>query len=208
MLNFRSAACLLLCFSGAGEVVAQDYPSKPIRIFTGSVGGASDFSSRQIAQGIAGPLGQQVLVENRSNIGEAVAKSPADGYVLLFDGGSFWLGPLMQSMGYDPVSDFAPITLAASSPNVLVVNTSLPANSVKEFIALAKAKPGSLNFSTGGAGSLSHLAGELFKSMAGVNIVRVGYSSGAAEYSDLIGGQVQLIFGGASSVTPHVKSGN
>ena len=194
---------------GAGPVFAQDYPNRPIRLVTSAAGGGNDFISRLIAQGIAGPLGQNVIVENRpSNVtGELVAKAVPDGYTMLLAGGTFLIGPLLEKTAYDPVTDFSAITLVSTEPSVLVVHTSVAANSVKELIALAKAKPGALNYASSGSGGTFHLAAELLKSMAGVNIVRVNYKGASAATNDLLGGQVQLAFISASSIAPHIKSG-
>lgn len=189
---------------------AQVYPSKPLRIVTSGVGGAGDVASRLIAQGIAPGLGQQVIVDNRASGAipvEVAVKAPADGYTILLYGSTVWLGPYLRANAPDPLRDFAPVTLAATAPNILVVHPSLPVKSVKELIALARAKPGALNYATTGIGSSPHLAAELFKAMAGVDIVRIGYKGAGAALADLIGGQVQLTFATASSVTPHLKSG-
>lgn len=188
----------------------QPYPVKPVRILTGDVGGGNDFASRLIAQGLMTSLGQQVIVENRTvRILAVIAQKAApDGYSLLLTGGSFWLLPYLQDhVPYDPVKDFAPITLATRAPNVLVVHPSQPITSVRELIALAKARPGQLNCGMGPAGSSPHLAGELFKTMAEVNIVGVPYKGMAPALSDLVGGQLQLIFATPSAAAPHVKSG-
>ena len=198
-----------LMFLGAGVVSGQNYPNKPIRIVTSAVGGGNDFIARLIGQRISGPLGQSVIVENRpSNIApEIVANASPDGYTLLLAGGTFLIGPLLEKLSYNPVRDFSPITLVDSSPNVLTVHPSVQANSVKEFIALAKARPGALNYASGNTGSLIHLAAELFKSMSGVNLVRVPYKGTGQAVNDLLGGQVQLMFATAASVAPHIKSG-
>jgi len=193
----------------AGVASGQSYPTKPIRIFTFGVGGASDFTARLIAQGITGPLGQPVVVENRPTgviPGDIVAKAPPDGYSLLVVGGTFWNGPLLQATPYDPIRDFSPITLANRSPLFVTVHPSLPVKSIKELIALAKGRPGVLNYASDGAGGPPHLAAEYFKSMAGVDIVGIRYKSGASQMAELIGGHVQLIFGNAAQVTPHIKS--
>ena len=193
---------------GANGVSAQDYPHKPIRIVTSEAGGGNDLASRLIGQGISGPLGQPVITDNRGIAGyELVAKASPDGYTLLLHGAPFWLAPLLQEMPYDPVRDFAPITLAIRQPNMVVVHPSLPVNSIKELIALVKARPGELNYGAASLGSSSHLAAELFKSMAGVSITRIGYKSGGAASNALIGGEVQLLFVSAASVAPFVKSG-
>ncbi len=197
---------------GADVLTGQDYPSKPVRIVASEAGGAGDFAARLIAQGLTYSLGQQVIIENRGGSGvipaEVVAKSAPDGYTLLFFASSLWLLPFIQdNVPYDPVRDFSPITLAIRSPNLIVVHPSLPVKSVKELIALAKAKPGELNYASGLTGSSSHLAAELFSSMAGVNIVRIPYKGIGPALTALIGGQVQLSFANASAVTPHIKSG-
>ena len=193
---------------GADAVSAQNYPNKPIRFVTGAPGGGGDFVARLMAQGLTGPLGQPVIVDNRGNIpGEIVAQALPDGYTLLVDSSSFLIGPLLQKMPYDAVKDFSPISWVVMSLNILVVHPSVPANSVKELIALAKAKPGQLNYGSGGAGSSTHLAAELFKSMAGIDIVRIPYKGAGPAMTALIAGEVQMVLGSAGSVTPLMKSG-
>src|SRR5688572_15039519 len=137
---------------GAPEVFGQNYPNKPIRIVASAVGGGTDFVARIIAQGISESMGQNVIVDNRDGYlpGTVVSQASPDGYTLLVAAASFWIGPLMQKMTYDPVRDFSPITLATSQPNVLVMHPSLPISSVKELIALAKSKPGELNCASSG----------------------------------------------------------
>ena len=185
------------------------YPDKPKRIVTSSPASSSDFSARLIAQGISSSLGQPVIVENRLGVvsGETVVKAPPDGHTLLVIGSNFWVGPLIQAVSYDPVRDFSAITLVARVPNILAVHPSVPAKSVKELVALAKARPGELNYATGSTGGSGHLAGALFAHMAGINIVRVSYKSGSVQMADLVSGQVQLAFGNPSEVTPYVKAG-
>ena len=148
----------------AGNTCAQEYPNKPIRIVTTGLGGGTDFVARLIGQGITGPLGQPLIIENRSGVvtSELVAKAPPDGYTLLVIGQAHWIGPLMQEVPYDAIRDYAAITIADRSPSVVVVHPSLPVKSVAELIALAKSKPGQLNFGSIQAGSAAHLAGELF----------------------------------------------
>ena len=195
----------------AGAVSGQTYPNKPVRIVTSGVGGGSDFASRLIAQGISGGLGQQVIVDNRPSgviPGEVVAKSAPDGYTLLVSSSVLWLEPyLHKQLHFDALTDFLPITAVGRSPNILVVHPSLPVKSVKELIALAKARPGAINYAAGTIGGSDHLATELFKSMAGVNIVRVSYKNAAVRMADLIGGHVQLTFGSGGTVASYVKSG-
>lgn len=193
-----------------GISFAQNYPVKPIRIVMGQAGSGIDMVARVIAQGISAPLGQPVIVDNRAGTVavEAVAKAPPDGYTLLFFGPTAWLAPfLLDTVPYDPVKDLSPITLAVTSPNTLVVHPSMPVKSVKELIALAKARPGELNYASGAAGSSNHLAAELFKAMAGVNIVRVAYKGVPLALNAVIGGQVEMSFPDAGTGSPHVKSG-
>ena len=196
---------------GAGPAHGQNFPTKPIRVVTGQPGGGSDLVARLIANGIPENLGQPMIVENRPGGViplEIVQNAQPDGYTLLVYSNGLWLLPFMQAnVRFDPVRDFAPVSLVTNSPNILVVHPSLAANSVKELIALAKAKPGALNCSTAANGSSSHLAYELFKSMAGVNIVRIPYKGNAPAVAELVGGQVQLSFATPAAVTPHMKSG-
>lgn len=197
-----------LMFMASGIAFGQDYPNRPIRIVTVAVGGGSDFASRVLAQVLPPILGQTIVVDNRGNIsGEIASKAQPDGYTLLMDGSSFWVGPLLQKASYDPVRDFRPITAVASTPNVVVIHASVAANSVKELIALAKAKPGALNYGSGGAGGTSHLAVELFKSMTGTNIVHVPYRGIGPAVGAMVGGEVQLLFGNVAAVMTQVKAG-
>ncbi len=193
----------------AGAVAGQSYPSKPIRIVTGSPASGGDLIARIISQGITGPLGYPVVVDNRLGFtaAETVAKAPPDGYTLFVYTDAFWIATLLEKASYDPVRDFSPITLVAKSPNILVVHPALPAKSVQELIALAKSKPGALNYGSGPTGASNQLAAELFKALAGVNIVRIIYNGTALAINDLISGQIQVMFPTAASVTGHVKSG-
>ena len=195
---------------GVDTASGQSYPNKPIRILTAAAGGSPDFVSRVITQGISASLGQQVIVDNRSSgliPAEIVSKAPADGYTLLVTSNSMWILTLMQSAPFDPVTEFSPITLASMAPTILVVHPSVPAKSVRALIALAQARPGELNYASSTAGTASHLAGELFKNMAGVKMVRISYKGAGLAINDLLSGQVQLAFFTATSVMPHVKSG-
>jgi tripartite-type tricarboxylate transporter receptor subunit TctC len=194
---------------GAGAVSGQDYPARPVRIITNEAGGGTDFVSRIVAQGLSGPLGQPVIVDNRPGLlaTEIAIKAPPDGYSLMLAGLSLWTYQLLYKAPYDVLRDFVPITMATRAPNVLVVHPSVAANSVAELIALAKTQPGKLNYATATLGGSPHLAAEMFKSMAGVNIVHVAYRGTVPALNDLIAGQVQVMFAPASPVMPHVKSG-
>ena len=199
-----------LAVNGTGAVYAQDYPSKPIRIIASPPGGANNFIARLLAQGIGESFGWQVVVDNRPSgfvQGELLSKSAPDGYTTLVAAGSFTIGPLLEKAPYDVVKDFSPVTLVATSPSLLVVHPSLPIKSVKDLIALAKAKPGELNFSTSGTGSANHLPAELFKALAGVNIVRINYKGAGPALIGILSGEVHLMFATASSAAPHVQSG-
>ena len=197
----------------AGLACGQSFPNKPIRILTTEAGGASDFGARLIAQGITGPLGQPVIIENKGGgsgaiAGETLAKAPADGHTLLFYGSVIWVLPLMRAnMPYDPVKDFAPVSLTDISPVVLVVPLSSPVKTVAELIALAKSKPGALNYARAAAGGPAHLAPEMFKSMAGVDIVAVPYKGGGPAVIGLMGNQVDMMFTVGGTVSTHIKAG-
>jgi tripartite-type tricarboxylate transporter receptor subunit TctC len=213
MLRQRSIAFLLLAFVAIGfEAPAQSYPSKPIRLIVAfPPGGGIDTTARVLAKKLAEHTGQQVVVDNRAGAGgiigsELVAKSAPDGYTLFMASSSHVLTPsIYPRLPFDPVKDFTAITLVARSPSVLVVHLSVPAKSVKELIALAKANPGKLNFSSAGSGS-SHLAGERFKMMAGVDLLHVPYKGTAPAVVALLGGEVDLMFGNLASVLAHVKA--
>ena len=203
----RALLAIAIC-TCAATAHAQDYPAKPIRIVTSEPGSSLDFAARLIAQGLTTSLGQQVIVDNRRVLSiEIVAKAPPDGYTLLVYGSPIWIMPFLQEVAYDPVRDFAPISMVLRSPNVLVIHPSVPAASVKELIALARARPGALNYGSSVSGGTPHLAGELFKYMARVNIVRVPYRGVAPAMTELVAGQVQLMFPTAATGMPHAKAG-
>ena len=194
----------------AGMVGAQDYPSKPVRIQAGSAGGGGDFAARTVAQGISGPLGQPVIVENNGTgfIGaDKVQKSAPDGYNLLLAGGSTWIFPLLVKAPYDPVNDFLPISLLVREVQVLVVHPSLPVKTVKELIAFAKTRSGQLNYGSIAVGASQHLGTELLKSMAGINLVHVPYKGGIASVTALISGEAQVLISDLGLVSTHMKSG-
>ena len=199
---------------GAGTCAAQGYPAKPIRFLVGfPPGGTSDILARTIGQKLAEAVGQQVVIENRpgagGNIGaEAAAKSAPDGYTIFMSTTSQAISvSLYSKLSYDLVRDFAPVIQAVNYTNLLVVHPSLPVKSVREFIALAKAKPGQLNYGTAGNGTPPHMTGELFKSYTGVNLQHLPYKGGAPAIADLLGGQITVMFDNVPPLLPHVQAG-
>lgn len=195
---------------GADLASGQAYPDKPIRIMATQPGGLTDVVARLLAPGLTAGLGQQIVVDNRNALVavETAAKAPPDGYTILINGSALWLLPLLRaSVQWDPVKDFVPITMAVRSPSILVVHPSVPVKSAAELIALAKARPGQLNYAAGTIGATPHLAAELFKHMAGVNMVRISYKGTGPAVTALIAGESQVSFPNAGSVMPHVRSG-
>jgi tripartite-type tricarboxylate transporter receptor subunit TctC len=214
----RAVACVfswLAALGAATTVIAQPYPTKPVRlVLPYPPGGGSDTIARPLAQKMSEGLGQQVVVENRGgangNIGmEAVARSAPDGYTVVFAlSAQLAINPgLYQKIPYDPLRDYAPVTLFGSGVYLLVVHPSLPVKSVQELIALAKARPGQLAYSSSGNGSGGHLAAELLNSMTGVRMLHVPYKGGGPALMDLIAGQVQVLFATQLASWPHVRSG-
>jgi tripartite-type tricarboxylate transporter receptor subunit TctC len=203
---FAILAPVVALFAGAAS--GQEYPTRPVRIVTAPAGGGNDFSARLVARGISGPLGQQVIVDNRPTIlgPEIVAKAAPDGYTVLLTGSAHWVGPLVEKVSYDPIQDFAPVSLVDRTPVILVVHPSLPVKSVKQLIALARARPGELNFSSGAPGSSNYLGGMLFNHLAQVNIVRIPYKGAAPAMTAVMSGETQLMFASPGGVMPHVKS--
>ncbi len=198
---------LALC---AGMAHAQSFPSKPIRIVTTVPGGSLDLTARVMAPKLTERLGQQVIVDNRGGVSsmELVPRAPADGHTLLLASASLWLAEfLCDKVAWDALRDFAPVCMLVTSPNIIVVHPSLPVRSVKELVALAKAQAGELNYSTGQSGASAHLAGELFRAMASVNIVRVAYKGQGPATLSLITGEAQISFPNAAAGTPFVKAG-
>jgi tripartite-type tricarboxylate transporter receptor subunit TctC len=194
---------------------AQNYPVRPIRlVIPYPPGGPTDFVGRTVGQKLTEFMGQQVVVDNRPGAAtviasELVARAAPDGYTLLFGtGGGTFLAPLIvPNVPYDPRRDFAPVGMLVVSPQVLVVHPSVAANSVGELIALAKAKPGALNFASVGTGTSPHLGGELFKALAGIDVVHVPYKGTAPAMTDLLAGRVQFMFTSMPTVLAHVKGG-
>ncbi|MBY0270213.1 MAG: tripartite tricarboxylate transporter substrate binding protein [Burkholderiales bacterium] len=210
-------AALLLAVSSVfsmSAALAQTYPSKTIRIMAPfSPGGPVDITARIIAQKLGEALGQTVVVENRAGasgmIGaELVAKSPPDGHTLLANASIHVIVPsLFSKMAYDPIRDFIPVTVASSSPLMLVVTPALPARNVKAFIALAKARPGEMSFGSSGPGSSTHLTAELLKSVTATNMVHIPYKGQGQAITDVITGQIQFMFNSPSAVGEFIKAG-
>ena len=216
MKRILHTVLLVLTLASPTAVLAQGtYPNKPIRLIVPfPPGGTTDILARSVGNELTKSLGQPVVVENRSgaagNIGaDAVAKSAPDGYTLLMGTvGTHGINSgLYAKMPYDAVKDFAPITIVAAVPNMLVLHPSVPAKTVKELIDLAKANPGKITFASSGAGTSIHLSGELFKTMAGVDILHVPYKGSSPALTDLVGGQVNIMFDNMPSALPLVKGG-
>lgn len=200
--------------SAALPVSAQGYPVKPVRmIIPFSAGGAADVPGRIVTQKLAEVLRQQVVVENRPGAGSTIgadlaAKAAPDGYtVFMISNTHFVSAALHKKLAYDSLNDFTPVTQITSAPNVMVVHPSLPAKSVKELIALAKARPGQIDYASSGNGSTQHLTGALFANMAGIKMTHIPYRGSGPVTADLLGGQVQLAFPGIAGMLPHIKSG-
>lgn len=205
------ASILLSCASLA---FAQAWPTRPIRMLvTYPAGGGADLMARLVAPHMSEALGQPVVVENKGGASgqiaaDIVAKAAADGYTIMLDASSFAVNPSLYSkQPYDGINAFTPVSVVALFPNVLVVNRSFAAKSVADLVAEAKAKPGSISFASSGNGSAQHLAGELFRQKAGIEMVHVPYKGGGPALNDVIGGQVPVFFGNMASTLPHVKSG-
>jgi tripartite-type tricarboxylate transporter receptor subunit TctC len=209
-LLLKAAAVLLALTTTAA---AQDYPNKPVRlIIPFPPGGSNDVVGRMIATQLGEKLGKQVVVDNRAGAGgvigtEVAANAPPDGYTLLVISIAHAVNPWLYKLTYDPIKSFTPIGILASGPNVLVVNPELPVHSVKELIALAKQKPGALQYASAGVGSFQHLGGELFKIEAGVDILHVPFKGGGPAMIDVIGGHTKVMFSSLVQTTPHIKSG-
>ena len=207
-------ACLPLLAAGAGMAQAQNYPAKPIRLIVPfPPGGANDILARILGQKLTETLGENVLVDNRAGasgiIGtELVAKAVPDGYTILMTPNTIAIQPsLYEKLPFDAAKDLVPVSLVAIVPNILITTRTLPVTSVKELIALAKRNPGQVHFGSAGIGGSVHLAGELFKAMAKVDIVHVPYKGGGPALIDLIGGQIEMLFPDALASSPHLKTG-
>jgi tripartite-type tricarboxylate transporter receptor subunit TctC len=203
---FFAAACAIV----APFAQAQPYPTKPIRLLTAEVGGGSDFAARLISQRLTENLGQQIVVDNRTGgviLGDIASKAPPDGYTLMLYSSSLWLMPYMRDRVPYHMGLFAPVSYVSASPLILVVHPSVAAKSTEELIALAKAKPGDLNYASGPLGASPHLAGELFKYMAGVDIVHIPFKGVGLAVNDVIAGRVQVMFCSVGSAVPQIKAG-
>jgi tripartite-type tricarboxylate transporter receptor subunit TctC len=206
----QAGAVLLALTAGAA---AADYPDKPIRlIIPFPPGGSNDVVGRLVAHHLSDVLGQQVFVDNRGGAGgtigsELASKAEPDGYTLLVVSLAHAVNPWLYKLPYDHTKAFTPVAIFGSGTNVLVVNPELPVHSVKELIALAKAHPGELNYASAGVGSFQHLGGELFKLMAGVNIVHVPFRGGGPAMVDVLGGHTKIMFSSLIQTTPHIKTG-
>ena len=207
-------ATIALAISSAGAS-AQNFPTRPIRFLVGfAPGGSTDIVARLIAQKMSETVGQQVVVDNRTGAGgiiaaEILAKAPPDGHTIFAcTTGNFAIQPfLYKSLPFNPDRDLVPVTQTGSLPYIIVVHPSLPVRNIKEFIAFAKARPGQLNFASSGVGSASHLSPEMFKSMAGIDLIHVPYKGTGQALGDLLAGQVVMMFDQPVSTLPHVKAG-
>jgi len=214
----RLASGVLLAAAGfwllAGDAVSQSYPARPVRLIVPfSPGGAADVPVRVLSQRMSEALGQQIIVDNRPGAGstigaDAAAKSAPDGYTLfLISNTHFVSAGLYKKLPYDSLNDFAPVTQITSAPNVLVVHPSLPAKSIRELVALAKSRPGQIDYASSGNGSTQHLTGALFCKMASIEMTHIPYRGSGPVTADLLGGQVQVAFPGIAGMLPHIKSG-
>ena len=211
--RFTLLVILLGNVSGIAHAQKSRYPDKPVRfVVPFAPGGGTDIIARAMAQKLSEAFGQSVVVDNRGGAGgtigaEIAAKSTPDGYTMIMVSGSYAVNAGLYKLPYDPLNGIDTVTLVGTSPFIVALNPSVPAKNVKELIALAKAKPASLNYASTGTGGITHMATELFRLMAGINIVHIPYKGTGPALNDVIGGQVQMIFGSILATLPHVKSG-
>ena len=213
--SFRLALCAIFSLVTSHAAIAQTYPSKPIRIVLGfPPGGATDILSRDFAAKLGEELKQQVIIENKPGAGgtigaDLVANAPPDGYTLTIGTSSNHAiaVSLYKKLPYDPVKDFAPITMLAVSQNVVVINPQIPAGNIKELVAYAKANPAKMNFGSSGNGTISHLTGEMFNTLSATQIIHIPYKGSAFVFPDLISGQISMMFDSTISIAPLLKSG-
>jgi tripartite-type tricarboxylate transporter receptor subunit TctC len=206
------AGGVMLCAGRAGAQGA--WPSRPVKfVVPFAPGGSTDLMAREVARGVGAAIGQPVVVENRPGAGSTlgttqVARSPGDGYTFLFTSSHYAIVPsLYKPLGYDPARDLLPVSLVCVLPVILVVNPSVPVRSVRELIELARRSPTGLNFASSGSGGVAHLSGELFKTMAQIDLKHVPYKGGGPAMQDLLGGHVQMMFDAVSTSMPHIRSG-
>lgn len=215
---FRCASftpfAVVLCLLGAATADAQQYPNRPIRLIVGyPPGGPADITARLVAPYLTEVLGQQIVIDNRAGAGGTVAatltaRAEPDGYTIsIVANGEMAISPNLRKLPYDPLKDFETVSRIGANQLALVVHPAVQAKSVAELVALAKAKPGTVNFASAGTGSTAHLAGELFKSLAGIDIVHVPYKGAGPALIDLIGGQVHMLITGYPGALPHIKAG-
>lgn len=211
--SFTSFA-VVLCLLGAATAGAQQYPNRPIRLIVGyPPGGPSDITARLVAPYLTEALGQQIVIDNRAGAGGTVAatltaRAEPDGYTIsIVANGEMAISPNLRKLPYDPLKDFETVSRIGANQLALVVHPAVRARSVAELVALARAKPGTVNFASAGTGSTAHLAGELFKSLAGIDIVHVPYKGAGPALIDLIGGQVHMLITGYPGASPHIKAG-
>ena len=211
--NFASAVCALIITAVANDALSAEFPARPVRVIVPSTpGGALDTLSRLLAQRLPERWGQQLVVDNRAGAGgvigsETVARAEPNGYTLLVVALGYAANPFLYKLPYRTPEDFAPITVLATAPNALVVHPSIPANNVKELIALAKAKPGALVYASSGVGTSGHLAMELFKRMAAVEMVHVPFKGAGASNAAVVAGEVQILNTSLGAASPFMKSG-
>lgn len=216
LLRVAGLTFSLIMLGGISDIARAQksrYPDKPVRfVVPFAPGGGTDIMARLMAQKLSDAFGQSVVVDNRGGAGgtigaEIAAKSPPDGYTMIMVSGSYAVNAGLYKLPYDPLNGIDTVSLLGITPFIVALNPSVPAKSVKELIALAKSKPGSLNYASTGTGGITHMATELFRLMANVNIVHIPYKGTGPALSDVIGGQVQMIFGAILATLPHVKSG-
>jgi tripartite-type tricarboxylate transporter receptor subunit TctC len=215
MIKLKALLCASVaaaCATAGAQVAAQTYPTKPVRLIVPfPPGGSNDIVGRLMAQELTERLGKQVVVDNRGGAGgvlgsEIAANSDPDGHTLLIISVAYAFNPALYKLRFDPEKAFVPVAMLGTGPNALTVTPKLPANSVKELIALAKAQPGKLNYASAGVGSFQHLGSELFRIMAGINIVHVPFKGGGPAMADVMAGNTEICLGSLIQVIPHVDS--
>jgi tripartite-type tricarboxylate transporter receptor subunit TctC len=210
MRERKMAVLLALAAAAGANAQAQDkYPSRPVRIVASTPGGGNDFLARIVAPPLGNAIGQQIIVDNRPSrlVGGIAARATPDGYTLVVGGSTMQYLPLMEKIDYNAITDFAPVSLLERSPNVLVVTPALKVNNVGELVAMARAKPGAMNYGTGASGASLHLAGELFMIATNTKLLRVPYKATGPAVLGLLTGEVQMVFATAGAVVPLLKDG-